>query len=238
MDPQDCTLPNLLLVEDDPTSAAFLSDAAAQLPAQVHIARCIAEASAACRDQAFDLLLIDAHLPDGNGADLLRDLRATGVQVPALAHTAESGSVLHEQLLASGFRDVLRKPMSLGALHAALRRHLGASHRPVWDDAMALAALGDKPEQVAALRGLFLDELPGQRTRIASAASKGDEHAVREELHRLSASCGFVGATELAAAVRTLRAAPVDANALHALEAAIDALLALPWKERAKATDL
>lgn len=238
MDPQDCTLPNLLLVEDDPTSAAFLSDAAAQLPAQVHIARCIAEASAACRDQAFDLLLIDAHLPDGNGADLLRDLRATGVQVPALAHTAESGSVLHEQLLASGFRDVLRKPMSLGALHAALRRHLGASHRPVWDDAMALAALGDKPEQVAALRGLFLDELPGQRTRIASAASKGDEYAVREELHRLSASCGFVGATELAAAVRALRAVPMDANALHALEAAIDALLALPWKERTEAAGL
>ena len=238
MDPQDCTLPNLLLVEDDPTSAAFLSDAAAQFPAQVHIARCIAEARAACRNQAFDLLLIDAHLPDGSGTDLLRELRAIGLQAPALAHTAESGSVLHEQLLASGFCDVLRKPMSLGALHAALRRHLGASHRPVWDDAMALAALGDKPEQVAALRGLFLDELPGQRTRIASAASKGDEYAVREELHRLSASCGFVGATELAAAVRALRAVPMDANALHALEAAIDALLALPWKERTEAAGL
>lgn len=220
--------PSLLLVEDDPISAAFLAEGAALLGLDVQHTADAASARAVGHARRYDLLLIDAHLPDGLGEDLLLALRAAGQNAPALAHTAEPDANLQRRLLDAGFRAVLRKPLPVAELHAALRRYLHAGNGAVWDDAAALAALGGKSEQVATLRGLFLDELPGQRTRIASAASKGDETTVREELHRLSASCGFVGATELADAVRGLRAAPMDANALHGLETAVEALLALP----------
>ena len=228
MTPPDCILPGLLLVEDDPTSAAFLSDAAAQLPARIHIAKCIAEARAACRNQAFDLLLIDAHLPDGTGIALLRELRTAGVQVPALAHTAEAGSALHDQLLAAGFCEVLRKPMPVATLHAALRRQLGDRAAPSWNDGAALAVLGGRADQVAALRRMFLAELPDQRRRIASAVQQLDAAAVRAELHRLDASCGFVGAARLACSVRDLRTEPLDLQRWQALDAAITDLLSAP----------
>lgn len=220
-------LPRLLLVEDDPVNAAFLAGACAALPAQVVHAGSLAEATAACGDGSFDLFLFDANLPDGQGEDLLRSLHGAGIGTVALAHTAELDAELHARLMAAGFVEVLRKPLAVADLHAALRRWLPAATtpRPCWDDAAALAALGGQAAHVQALRGMFLEELPAQRARIAAAAAQADDTAVRAELHRLVASCGFVGAARLGDAVQALRAAPLDAAALRALDAAIDELL-------------
>lgn len=222
------TKPGLLLVEDDPVSAAFLTEGAALLELDVRWAADAASARLASLERHFDLLLIDAHLPDGLGEDLLRALRKTGQDAPALAHTAAADADLHRRLFASGFCEVLRKPLPVVELHAALRRYLRAGCGPIWDDAAALAALGGRPEQVAALRALFLDELPLHRQQIAAAVGRRDEAAVRAELHRLSASCGFVGAARLAEAVRRMRTTPMDVAALRALEAAAEELLRSP----------
>lgn len=218
--------PRLLLVEDDPVNAAFLAGAAAALPADVVQAACLAEAEAACRAGAFDLFLFDANLPDGRGEDLLRALRGAGIATVALAHTADLTPDQHARLRAAGFAEVLHKPLPVAALHAALRRTLpaNAAARPCWDDAAALAALGGQPAHVQALRAMFLAELPGQRLRIAEGITSGDLAMVRGELHRLVASCGFVGAARLGDAVRALQAAPLDPVALQAFNAAIDAL--------------
>ena len=219
-------LPRLLLVEDDPVSAAFLRDVAAELPAQVVVAASIAEARTAMASQAFELLLIDANLPDGRGEDLLHALREAGDATPALAHTADGNADVHARLRGTGFIDVLCKPIDMAGLHAALRRHLpGLAPRPDWDDAAALLTLGEQAH-VDALRGLFRKELPMQRQRIEAAAHAADETAMRAELHRLAASCGFVGAAKLADTVRSLQAQPLDPRRLQRFGSAIDDLLA------------
>ena len=222
-------LPRLLLVEDDPISAAFLRDAASALPADVHVACNLAEARRAIEAIDFDLWLLDANLPDGRGETLLDHARA-GIRTPALAHTAADDVAARDRLLAAGFVEVLRKPLGVATLHAALRRHLPMpSHRvadtdlPDWNDAGALAALGDVAH-VDALRALFRRELPGQRARIAAAGS--DVAAMQAELHRLAASCGFVGADRLRDAVRHLMASPSDPAAMQAFADAADAALA------------
>ncbi|QNN47100.1 response regulator [Thermomonas brevis] len=219
-------IPRLLLVEDDPTSAAFLAAAAAALPALPVTATSLADAERVCLDQAFDLFLFDANLPDGRGEDLLRTLRERGIGTAALAHTADLDADMHARLLAAGFAEVLRKPLGMHAFHAALRRHLpDAAARP-WDDAAALAALGGQHAHVQALRKLFLAELPQQRDRIVHAATHADISALRAELHKLSAGCGFVGAARLGIAVQALQAALTDRTALYALERAVDEILA------------
>ena len=223
-------LPCLLLVEDDPVSAAFLRDAAAALPADVDVAGHIADALACAATHRHDLYLVDANLPDGRGETLLLQLRERGITTPALAHTAACDAAIRERLLAAGYLDVLCKPLSVAELHDALRGHLGIEptrgKRPNWDDAAALAALGGEQAHVDALRGLFRKELPDQRRRIEAAAGIGDEAAIRAELHRLAASCGFVGAPRLADAVRDLQAAPSDAHAMLRLLSTMDDLLA------------
>ena len=221
----------LLLVEDDPTSRGFLRAAAAALPAHVDVAGSVADARVMATRETYYAWLIDAHLPDGSGVGLLDQLRADGLQTPALAHTAARDDAIRERLLAAGFIDVLCKPLGMAELHEALRRHLpiappACGKQPNWDDGAALAALGGQQAHVDALRDLFLKELPGQRQRIEAAAAMSDQAAVRAEMHRLAASCGFVGAARLADAVRGLQASPLDVQALQRLGFAIDDLLA------------
>lgn len=222
-------LPRLLLVEDDPVSASFLRDAASTLPAHVDVAASVAEALGMARVHRHDLYLIDANLPDGHGEHLLRALRDEGFATPALAHTAGRDDGMHQGMHSLGFVGVLYKPLGVGELLDALRNHLPAPRGgklPNWDDASALAALDGQQGHVDALRGLFLRELPAQRERINAGVHAGDAAAVRAELHRLVASCGFVGAARLAHAVHALQQAPLEADTLHLLQFAIDDLLA------------
>jgi len=74
----------------------------------------------------------------------------------------------------------------------------------LWDENRALAAVGGRSESARALRELFLAELPAQVEQIRSAFSASDHAEVRAQLHRLKASCGFVGAAGLLAAANQL----------------------------------
>ncbi|MFT3896494.1 MAG: response regulator [Thermomonas sp.] len=220
--------PNILLVEDDPVSRAFLEAATAALPATVATAADAAAAHALANASAFDLWLIDAHLPDATGAELLAQLRQAGFTTSALAHTATNDEDAHAELRAAGFAGVIAKPIDAASWQAAVRRALEADVAthvrdsavatgrdfPIWDDAAALAALNGNGEHVAVLRKLFLDELPDMRARIVDAGTRA---AV---LHRLRASCGFVGAARLDAAVRSLQ----ESESETALQRVIDAL--------------
>jgi DNA-binding response OmpR family regulator len=220
--------PNILLVEDDPVSRAFLEAATAALPATVAVAGDAASARRLANATSFDLWLFDANLPDATGAELLAQLRDAGLATPALAHTATRDADVHAELRAAGFAGTIAKPVDAVSWQASVRDALqpdttpriadGAAssrdRRDVWDDAAALAALNGNAGHVAALRKLFLDELPGMRARIADAETR------RDTLHRLRASSGFVGAARLDAAVRELQASASDA----ALQRVFDAL--------------
>ncbi len=231
------SMPRILLVEDDAVSAAYMGEVAASLPALVDVAGSVAEALAMDGIHRHALLLIDAHLPDGRGATLLQALRAQGVVAPALAHTAAAETTLRDELLSAGFVEVLRKPLGMIELRQALKRHLPQTMAPpttladlpCWDDPAALAALGGQSANVDALRGLFVEELPGQRHRITRACIDGNAAAVLDELHRLVASCGFVGAAQLGQVVRQMQASPLDRGALAALQSAVDGVLQSVW---------
>ena len=229
--------PRLLLVEDDPVSRLFLSTVLESLPAQVRAAGSVAEALAG--EIPPDLWLIDANLPDGSGPGLLAELRRRLPSTPALAHTADATLTAREQLLAAGFAAVLIKPLQAETVLAAVREALGRTasdpilsptlrpeNIPVWDNALALAALKGNAGNVAALRGLFLDELQKQHAAILAAAAAGDLAALRHELHRLKASCGFVGAARLQAAAEAYDRAPAGKAQAADFNAAIEATLA------------
>lgn len=232
--------PRILLVEDDATTRAFLASACEALPATVDAADCAAAALELATMHDHDLWLIDANLPDGDGAGLLAALRARGLQAPALAHTAAREREALDALVAAGFIDALVKPMPVLRLQAAIRGVLGSPRPriaetaavmqsdatlPVWDDAAALAALNDQRAHVDALRGLFLGELPDARDTVQAAARAGNADAVHAALHKLLAGCGFVGAPRLRAAAAVLQQAPLSDDALaRFLAAARDTL--------------
>lgn len=215
------TPPHLLLVEDDPVSAEFMRHALEALPARVDVAGSVAEARLRAAAARHDLWLIDARLPDGHGADLLAALRALNPATPALAHTADAGEPTRRALREAGFAGVAVKPLKAAELRDQVA---GALPPRDWNDEQALRALAGQAAHVAALRGLFLDELPSVRAEVRDAARRGDPDALHEVLHRLKASCAFVGADRLGHAVRALHAAPGSAGALARFMDAADAL--------------
>lgn len=237
MNREDCAdLPGLLLVEDDPTTRAYLLALSQALPAQVETAASVSEAVALAQARPHALWMIDANLPDGDGAGLLARLRALGLRTPALAHTAARDRATLDALLSAGFVQALSKPIDAATWRAALLAALGrdapveapietavdADALPLWDNDAAARALGGDPSHVAALRTLFLAELPAQAAAIAGA----DAQAARAQLHRLRASCALVGAARLDAAVRQLQDAPESGAAraafAHAAQATLD----------------
>ncbi|WP_164978684.1 response regulator [Pseudoxanthomonas composti] len=228
----------ILLVEDDPISRQFLCHALDALPAEVVCAQTQAEALRAAGP--FGLYLIDANLPDGSGSALLEQLRAGAPEVPALAHTADDSAALHSGLCKAGFAGVVRKPIQAEALRDVVRQAMGmpthaqaplplhtcSEGAPDWDDEAALKALGGNPANLATLRGMFLGELALQRDGVLAALRAGDTAGAHSQLHRLKASCGFVGAARLRLAAEQLdQALPGDA-ALPAFEEACRTVLA------------
>ena len=110
----------LLLVEDHPSLAEALSDALGRAGFAVDHAATLARARAlaACAD--YDLLLLDLGLPDGDGLDLLAELRRDR-GVPAIILTARE--TLNDRLagLDGGADDYVVKPVEMPELVARCR---------------------------------------------------------------------------------------------------------------------
>lgn len=231
--------PRLLLVEDDPASRAFMAAVIAQYPAEVDSAGSVGAAMALATTRSYALWLFDSRLPDGSGIDLLARLRQQGDATPAVAHTASRDPDEHAALAQAGFLTTLTKPFAAIELRETIATALGAaapvdsvrraspeSQPSVWDDESALAAMNGSQEHVKVLRQLFLSELPAQRDAVLGALRRGDAAAARETLHRLKASCGFVGAARLKDSVERLDAAAADAGAAEFFADAVRRTLA------------
>ena len=79
------------------------------------------DAEEALAVQAYDAVVLDINLPDGDGRDLLKGLRRNGNQVPVLMLTAEFEVTARVEALDGGADDYLVKPFDLRELEARLR---------------------------------------------------------------------------------------------------------------------
>ena len=111
-------MPNLLLVEDDPTLALSLEVSLRARGHAVVVCRTLAQARRVSSEQGFDLILLDLGLPDGDGVDLCVDLRSRGSIVPILMLTARGTLEARVEGLGAGADDYLAKPFELSEMMA------------------------------------------------------------------------------------------------------------------------
>jgi len=116
----------LLVVDDEPHIGLLLRPRLEAVGFDVTLARTLADARAALAAALPDALLLDLHLPDGSGVDLLRDLRrqAGGAALPVVVLTAEGEDRVLAELGRLGAA-VLSKPFSPSKLTAQLAEMLG-----------------------------------------------------------------------------------------------------------------
>jgi len=120
----------LLAVEDERELSELVKANLGRHGFAVDLAATLADARACLRTNAYDVILLDLQLPDGNGLDLLRAVRDTGQTIPVIALTARDTIADRVAGLNQGADDYLVKPFALDELvariHAVVRRMSGA----------------------------------------------------------------------------------------------------------------
>jgi len=129
----------VLIVEDEPGISEPLSSHLAREGFEPLVAPSAGAAREAIRAAPPDLILLDVMLPDGDGRDLCRELRATS-DVPIVMLTARGEDVDKIVGLELGADDYVVKPFSAGELIARIRAILRRG-RP--RDVHAVIAVGD-----------------------------------------------------------------------------------------------
>jgi two-component system OmpR family response regulator/two-component system response regulator QseB len=110
-----------LLVEDDRMIGDSLRAALRMEGHAVDWVRDAAAAEATVASEAFDLVLLDLGLPQGDGLQVLRSLRARGNATPVIVLTARDGPGDRVAGLDAGADDYLVKPFELDELGARIR---------------------------------------------------------------------------------------------------------------------
>ena len=132
---------HILLLEDDPAIARTVAYALERDGLRVTHCLLMGDARGQWQQGRHDLLLLDVGLPDGNGLDLLREVRTASAHTPVLMLSARGEELDRVLGLELGADDYLAKPFSpreLAARVKALLRRAGASPAPVAPPAHAL----------------------------------------------------------------------------------------------------
>lgn len=115
----------VLVVEDEEVAATAHAAFVERVPGfrLVGVARSCADARRLLRREPADLLLLDMHLPDGHGLDLLAQLRAEGHPCDAVAVTSVRELDVVRRAVTQGVVAYLLKPFTFAGLRAKLEQY-------------------------------------------------------------------------------------------------------------------
>ena len=128
--------PSILVVEDEPHMRRFLRASLTSNGYRVLEAGTVAEAGLVATSHNPELYLVDLGLPDGDGLDLTKSLRAW-TAAPVIVLSARGRELDKVAALDAGADDYLTKPFGVGELLARLR--VAIRHRE------AIAKHADEP---------------------------------------------------------------------------------------------
>jgi CheY-like chemotaxis protein len=169
----------VLCVEDNPAAARALAEVVRPL-ARAVIAMTVADARVHIARSPIDAAVVDVHLPDGSGFDVLAELLPGRCALPALVLSAASDDdVLRAARRVGAF--VARKPLHPPSLRAFLKR--------AWLADRGQLTLAVK--RFAATRALERDDERLLRQALDGSAPAGvSRRWMRDSSQRIFARCG------------------------------------------------
>ncbi len=111
----------LLVVEDEPKTAAYLRKGLSEAGFGVDVAADGEEGFAGAITGDYDLIILDVMLPAKDGWDVLREMRHRATETPVLFLTARDAVSDRVKGLALGADDYLVKPFAFAELLARVR---------------------------------------------------------------------------------------------------------------------
>lgn len=214
---------SLLLVEDTPINQQVIRGLLEHAGHLVQLAQDGEQALAVCRQQAFDAILMDMHLPGMSGIEVTQVIRRRrdgfNAATPVIALTASVGVEDIKAYQVAGIDAVQAKPLQLEALQQVLAGL--TQDRPQGSPGEVLAmpsqALAGVDQQLLSMhRQVFgqarLDKLFEQfqeqagrlLAQLEEALQADDLYEVGELAHKLTGSCQTLGLIEAARQAQAL----------------------------------
>ncbi len=191
----------ILLAEDNEFNTRHLERLLARQGHCVRLANNGRQALALAEETAFDLLLLDIHMPELDGFQVARAIRererSAGGHLRVIALTVRSRKEDRAKCLAAGMDDFLSKPIRAAELFAAIDRAVSARRvsRPtstdtedrmgLLDAAVLLAACGGDAEGLRELCQDFHTYAPDRLAEVSDALRDQDAPRLREAAHKL-----------------------------------------------------
>jgi diguanylate cyclase (GGDEF)-like protein len=218
----------ILLVEDDRTNQLVVAGLLERLGCRIEIAGTGQEAlELIAQRPSFDLILMDCYMPQLDGYEATRRIRALAAdhrQIPIIAMTAHTQIGASEACLAAGMDDYLPKPVRLDALREKLQRWIApkqsstpteTAEGPAAREPAAVAVLDrtvltelrtNLREAFSQVIEVFLEDMPSYQSALKTAISEGDARRLTEVAHTLKGSSKTLGANRLVAVSKQLEA--------------------------------
>lgn len=174
----------ILLVEDEPEFAATVRGALEREKYVVDHADRLALAREACYSNAYDLVLLDRTLPDGDGLSLVSALRIAIPGLPVIVLTARGEVADRVGGLDEGADDYLVKPFALEEMFARIR---AVRRRPTnlgVEEIQVGSLVLDVANDEARVAGIRLNLARREQRVLAILAKRRGRTVLRESLEQ------------------------------------------------------
>lgn len=124
----------VLHVDDDPMNLRVVQEILSAFGHTAVMAASGAEALEHLGREVFDIVLMDIHMPEMTGIDVVRQMRGSlgpARHTPVIALTADVLSRRPQEYVALGFTDFVSKPILVSGLMASIRQAVERTARPV-----------------------------------------------------------------------------------------------------------
>ncbi|TYB58604.1 response regulator transcription factor [Nonomuraea sp. PA05] len=173
---------DILLIEDDVAIRTALSRGLWDLGHAVSSSPTALEGLRLAVQDRPDLIVLDLGLPDLDGVELLRMLRAVS-RVPVIVATARDGDAEMVPVLDAGADDYVVKPYSAAQLDARVRAVLRRAGGAAPEEPLRVGALRVDPRaRTATLDGAALDLTPREFDVLNYLAARPGEVVTKREL--------------------------------------------------------
>lgn len=217
----------VLIADDNPTNRLVAAKMLQEFSAKISMAADGAEAVAAAVDFNFDVVFMDVRMPEMDGLDATRAIRARGNTVPIIAFTANAFPEDVAACTAAGMDAFVAKPVRKALLVQALVKCLGqgernvataagraiereqsASQEPFFDErAHSLLAQEIGAEGASEAFSVFREETMGRLAQLDGMSLDTDREAIAREAHTIKGTAATFGLMKLAETARSLEAA-------------------------------
>ena len=222
----------VLVAEDNDLNIVLMRQLLATRGHDARFATTGLEAIAEAAEHAFDVLLLDVHLPEADGFQVIEAIRrrehTTGERLTVIAMTARSRKEDREACLAAGMDAFLPKPIHAVDLWAALDRVGQLVQRParqLVDPRVLLASCGGDAVTLTGIGAALAALLPDDLASVRRAFERRDARRLHHAAHKLVTTVSTFSST-LGLLAKTLEAHARAGDLSTATAGAIDELAA------------